>query len=647
MPPKTPQSLLLAGRPLEALAGFDALLAASPANAEALFGRASALQHLGRLDEAKAVYDAVLGLMPGAVGALNNRGEVLLALGQPGAALKDFVHALSIKKDYLPGFLGRSIALVRLGRPAEALPGLDQVVALRPDHADAWFYRGVALDQLGHPDKAVAAYDKVLALNPTATAAMANRGLALHSLRRLDEAMASFAAVEKLLPGNVVALNGQAGIAMHVCDWSRHAEFQQRVVAAIRAGDRGIHPGTMLSYSNAPDVMLANAKVHAAPAAGIAWTARPFSGPKIKLAYCSADFHDHPMPRLLAGLFERHDRARFEVIAVSFGPEDGSAMRARLRAAFDQFHDVRTSSDAGIADLMAGLGVDIAVDLMGYTTYSRPGLFARRPAPVQASYMGYAGTLGAEHYDYIIADNVVAPPSHQPFYAEKIMALPETYWVTDDRRAEAGPPPSRSQAGLPEHGFVFCCFNNNWKIGPDQFDIWMRLLTAVPDSVLWLIQDNDQAAANLRKSAAARGVAPARLVTAKRVTPQEHLARHRLADLFLDTLPYGAHTSASDALWCGVPVVTLMGAGFPGRVAASILTAMELPELVTQTFPDYERLARTLATDAPRLAALKQKVAANRTSTALFDTARFTRSMEAAFEKMRDDFRQSGAPGMS
>jgi protein O-GlcNAc transferase len=640
MPPQmqTPQSLLMEGRPVEALACFDTMLADNPRNAETLFGRATALKMLGRLDEARAGYDAVLALMPGALGALNNRGEVLLGLGQPAAALADFVQALSLKRDYLPGFLGRSIALIRLGRQAEALQGLDQVLALMPDHADAWFHRGVALDQLGYPQEAVASYDKVLALVPTATAALANRGNSLHSLRRLEEALASFAAVEKLLPGNVAALNGQAAIAAHICDWSCHGEFEKAVVAAIRAGERDIHPGTMLTYSNAPEIMLANARVHAVAASGPVWTANPFSGPKISIAYCSADFHAHPMPRLLAGLFERHDRNRFEVIAISFGPEDGSDMRTRLKAAFDQFHDVRGSSDAAIADLIAGLGVDIAVDLMGYTTHSRPGVFARRPAPVQVSYMGYAGTLGAAHYDYIIADDVVAPPQHQPFYAEKIMALPDTYWVTDDRRAEAGPPPSRAAAGLPEHGFVFCCFNNNWKIGPAQFDIWMRLLKAVPDSVLWLVQDNPEAAANLRRHAAARGVAPQRLVFAPRVSSEDHLARHRLAGLFLDTLPYGAHTTASDALWCGVPVVTAKGAGFPGRVAASILHAIGLPELITQNAADYESLALALATDAPRLAALKQKLEASRKATALFDTARFTKNMEAAFEMMRDGF---------
>jgi protein O-GlcNAc transferase len=637
MPPE-PKSLLMEGRAQEALAGFDAALADRPGDAEALFGRATALKLLGRLDEARTGYDVVLGQVPGAAGALNNRGEVLLGLSLPDAALADFTHALSIKPDFPPALLGRSIALIKLGRPAEALPGLSRLTAELPDFTDAWFYGGVALDQLGHPDKAIPAFDKVLALRPEATAALANRGVALQSLKRLNEAMASFVALEKALPGSTAALNGLAGCAAHICDWSRHDEFLAKIVAAIRAGEKDIHPGTMLAYSNEPDVMLACARAHAVPASGPLWQARVFSGAKIRLAYCSADFHDHPMPRLLAGMFERHDRDRFEVIAVSFGPDDGSVMRARLQAAFDQFHDVREKSDEAIADFIAGLKVDIAVDLMGYTRNARPGIFARRPAPVQASYMGYAGTLGAAHYDYIIADDMVAPPRHQPFFAEKIMALPDTYWATDDRRAEAGPAPSRADAGLPPRGFVFCCFNNNWKIGPAQFDIWMRLLKAVPDSVLWLIQDSPEAAANLRKEASARGVAPERLVFAPRVTPEEHLARHRLADIFLDTLPYGAHTTASDALWCGVPVVTCLGAGFPGRVAASILWAMALPELVTENPEDYESLALALASDAPRLAALKQKLEANGKTKPLFDTARFTRSMEAAFEKMRDGF---------
>ena len=265
-------------------------------------------------------------------------------------------------------------------------------------------------------------------------------------------------------------------------------------------------------------------------------------------------------------------------------------------------------------------------------------MFARRPAPVQVSYIGFPGTLGTACHDYILADAVVAPPQHQPFYSETIIALPDSYQANDDRRPGAGAVPSRAQAGLPEHGFIFCSFNNNWKINPAQFALWMRLLQAMPDSVLWLLRDAPEAAANLKTQAAAHGIAPQRLVFAPRVAAEDHLARFRLADLFLDTQPYGAHTTASDALWCGVPVVTCLGEGFPGRVAASLLTAIGLPELITDNAADYESLALALATDAPRLAALKAKIAANRKTTALFDTARFTKNIEAAFEKMRDGF---------
>jgi tetratricopeptide (TPR) repeat protein len=635
MPPQTPQSLLMEGRPVEALPLFDAALAANPRDAQLLFGRATALKLLGRLDEACAGYDAVLALAPGALGALNNRGEVLLGLGQVGAALADFEQTLAIQRDYPPAILGRSMALVRLGRAAEALPGLGQVLALMPDHTDAWFHRGVALDQLGYPEDAVTSYDKVLAQRPTATAALANRGNSLHRLRRLDEAMACFAAVEKLLPGHGVALNGQAAIAAHICDWSRHGEFEKAVVGAIRAGSADIHPGTLLAYSNEPDVMLANARAHAVPASGPAWMAQPFSGSKIKLAYCSADFHAHPTARLMAGLFEQHDRQRFEVIAISFGPDDGSALRARLKAAFDQFHDVRTSSDAAVADLMVSLGVDIAIDLMGVTQYSRPGLFARRPAPVQVSYIGFPGTLGTTCHDYILADAVVAPFADQPAYSEAIVHLPGSYFVQDNGRAMPAPL-VRHDAGLPETGIVFCCFNQSWKLTAPLFDIWMRLLGEVAGSVLWLRDPGDTARANLRREAQVRGIDPDRLVFAGSADLNQHMARLQLADIFLDTLPYNAHATASDALWAGVPVVTCKGEMFAGRVGASLLLAAELPELVTTSLAEYGAVALTLAQNPAALAALREKLGRNKKKAPLFDTDRSRRNLEAAYRRMME-----------
>jgi predicted O-linked N-acetylglucosamine transferase (SPINDLY family) len=635
------QALLMAGRPDEALSAFDQELAARPGEAQALFGRATALKMMGRLSEARAGYDAVLAQMPTAPGALNNRGDVLLGLNEPEAALADFDRALAIKPDFAHAMLGRGIALQRLNRVPEALACFEGACALWPDSSDAFFHRGLALAQMHYPEEAIQHYDKAIALQPDSFGAINNRSVSLIGLRRFAEAAKGYELLDRLVPGSPAALTGLAGAALHACDWSRRDEFAQKIAAVIRAGHAGIQPGTALGYTDDPALLLACAKSLTAKLSGghePLWKHKAFSGGKIKLAYCSANFCSHAMPRLMAGVFEKHDRSRFEIIAISFAVDDGSPMRARLKAAFDQFHDVRFSSDRQIADLVANLEVDIAVDLMGFTEESRPGIFALRPAPVQANYIGYPGTLGAEFYDYIIADAIVAPLAQQPYFAETIVQLADTYWPTDDKRAEAGAPPARLAAGLPEQGFVFCCFNNNWKITPPIFDIWMRLLKAVPNSVLWLLQDSAEAAANLRREAMARGVDTSRLVFAPRVSPEDHLARHRLADLFLDTLPYNAHTTASDALWVGVPLVTCKGGSFHGRVAASILAAIDLPELIAENLDDYEILALALASDPSRLAALKSKLEGNRKTAPLFDTTRFTRNLEAAYEKMRDEF---------
>jgi predicted O-linked N-acetylglucosamine transferase (SPINDLY family) len=364
---------------------------------------------------------------------------------------------------------------------------------------------------------------------------------------------------------------------------------------------------------------------------------------KIRVAYLSADYHSHATAYLIAELIELHDRARFETIGVSFGLDDGSAIRKRLAGAFDRFLDVRAKSDREIAALLATLKVDIAVDLKGYTQDSRPDILSFRPAPIQAQWLGYPGTLGADFIDYVIADETVAPFEHAPFYSEKIIQLPGCYQVNDRKRAITARTPSRQEAGLPETGFVFCCFNNSFKILPPVFDVWMRLLQEVPGSVLWLLQDNAGAETNLRSAAAARGVNPARLIFAGRAKLEDHLARHRLADLFLDTLPYNAHTTASDALWTGLPVVTCQGNAFAGRVAASLLKAVGLPELVTQNLADYEALALRLAGDPAMLQGIRATLEANRLDHPLFDTDRFRRGIEAAYQRMWETW-QRGEP---
>jgi predicted O-linked N-acetylglucosamine transferase (SPINDLY family) len=410
------------------------------------------------------------------------------------------------------------------------------------------------------------------------------------------------------------------------------------VIAQVVEKKSIISPFTLLGYSGDPSLQLQCARNYVADRVSslspTLWAGETWHHDKVRIAYLSADFHQHATAHLIAELFERHDRSRFEIIGVSFGVDDKSEMRKRLVAAFDQFHDVFRKSDEAVAKLIHDLQIDIAIDLKGYTQDFRFGILAYRPAPIQASYLGFPGTIGAEFIDYIIADRIVAPFEHQAFYTEKIIHLPDCYQVNDTKRKIAERTPTRQEAGLPEKGFVFCCFNNNWKITPDVFSVWMRLLHAIEGSVLWLLSDNKVAERNLRMEAQACGIDPARLVFASRLLLEDHLARHRVADLFLDTLPCNAHTTASDALWAGLPVVTRLGGSFAGRVAASLLNAIGLPELVTYSIEDYEMLALRLANNPWLLEGYRSQLTKNRLTHPLFDTDRFRRHIEAAYLQM-------------
>jgi len=370
------------------------------------------------------------------------------------------------------------------------------------------------------------------------------------------------------------------------------------------------------------------------------WRGEIYSHTRIRVAYLSADFHDSAMGKLLAGLFEQHDRTSFEVSAISFGPEQNSPMRKRLKGAFEHFFDVQRESDQEIADLVRRLEVDIAVDLMGFTKNNRLNVLARRPAPIQVNYLGYPGTMGASYMDYILADPTVIPDDQRAFYRETLARVPESYFVNDNRRIISERTPTRRECGLPDKGFVFCCFNNSYKITPEVFDVWMRLLKATENSVLWLFQSSSAAAANLCREAERRGVSPDRLIFALKAEAADHLARHRLADLVIDTLPYNAHTTACDALWVGVPVLTCIGTTFVGRVAASLLKANGLDELITQSLGEYEALALKLARDSSFLASFAERAVQNRNKCALFDTERSARHFEAAYRAMWERYQR-------
>ena len=632
----------------EAVASCERAIALKPDYGEAFSNRALALLGLKRLDEALASCEVAIGLRPDLAEAFNNRGNALKDLKRFEEALASYERAIALKPNYAEAFNNCGNALIGLKRYDEALESCRRALALQEDLAEAFYNRGIALHELKRYGEALASYDRAIALRPEYAAALANRGTVQLDLRRPEEARVSYARALDLDPWHEYLRGMHLHAKMLVCDWNDFERERGRLTTAIAGGAATSLPFHLLPCSSDPAPQLVCArrfadKYSAAPAP--LWRGERYSHPRIRLAYLSSDFGDHAVSLLTAGLFERHDRARFETTAVSFGSDVQSPMRARLKGAFDRFIDARTLDDAEVAQLMRELEIDIAIDLNGFTDGSRPEVLACRPAPVQVNYLGYAGTMGHPAWDYIIADRHVIPKDLRCHYSEQVVHLPGSFMVTDDRRNMSERTPSRADAGLPESCFVFCCFNNSYKITPDVFDVWMRLLENVGDSVLWLAAANARAVANLRREAEARGVAADRLVFAGKIAANEdHLARIRLADVVLDTLCYNGHTTTADALWAGVPVLTCSGESFASRVAGSLLAAVGLPELMTDSLADYETLALRLAREPECLAALRERLVRDRRTCALFDTVRFTHHIEAAFTVMWERSERGEAP---
>ncbi len=599
---------------------------------EVLVNLGNVLARQGRRGPALAHYDQALAARPDFFEALFNRGNLLLEMKRAEEALDSYEQALTARADVAGVWNNRGTALRALQRLEEALASYDRAAVLAPGHVNALTNRAIVLLDLKRPTEALAGADRVLALQPGFAEALYVRGNVLRDLGRLEDAQASYQ--QALAAAHPHALNGAAQAARGLCDWKQTEALWPRVKEAAGGGRSLIQPFVLLGYSDDAQLQRRCAENYVratVPARGPLWDGKPYGHDRIRLAYLSADFHQHPTAQLMIELFERHDRVRFEVTAIAFGPDDNSPMRARLKQAFDRFEDVRGKSDAEVAALLRNREIDIAVDLNGHTADARPGIFAYRPCPVQVNYLVYPGTVGADFIDLVLADRIVLPADQQPFFNEKIVHLPDCYQANDATRS-VPPPPTRAEAGLPDSGFVFCCFNNSWKLTAPVFDIWMRLLTQVEGGVLWLLDGPH--AANLRAEAAARGIDGARLIFAPKLPPDQHLARHPLADLFLDTLPYNAHTTCSDALWAGLPVITCYGKAFPGRVAASLLKAIGLPELVATSPEKYEALALELAQNPALLKATRDKLARGRTTTPLFDSTRFRKAIEAAYAAM-------------
>jgi predicted O-linked N-acetylglucosamine transferase (SPINDLY family) len=640
-------TLLGLSRAEEAVAAFDRALALDANAAAAHYNRAEALRRLGRLSEALAGLERAEALAPGDPAIANSLGVVLRRLNRIDESLAAYGRALARDPDHADALYNRGLALAAAGRTREALADQNRLLALRPRHAEALFSRASLLRELGQREAAVEDFGRVLALQPDNGDAHLIRAALLLELRRMREALSGFEAFAKLRPEDPLGVGGIAAAAGALCDWDRLAAIEPRIDACVMQGSPGLPLLNLMGWRDDPALLLQaarNAVAEWVPAMPPPlWRGKAWRHDRIRLTYVAADFRQHALAQLLSELIERHDRARFEVAAVAMGPDDGSAARARFETAFDRFLPVPDFDQRKAARLVRDLETDIAIDLGGHSADHLLRVFSQRPAPVQVNWLGFPGTIGAGFMDYILADATVLPFARQPFFTEKIVHLPDCYQPNDTRRP-VGETPSRAEMGLPDAGFVFACFNNSWKIGPAMFDIWMRLLRAVPGSVLWLLESNAGSNANLKRQAARRGVDPARLVFAPNVPLERHLARQRLADLFLDTLFYNAHTTGSDALWVGLPVLTCQGRSFAARVGASLLKAAELPELITTSLDEYEALALTLARDPVLLAGYRQRLTDNRDRCALFDSDRFRRGIEAAFVRMWEIAQRGGAP---
>jgi len=635
------------GRPQEALRCYDSAIQLDPRFAEAHGNRGNVLLQLNRVQEAVDSLDLASNLKPDNATILCNRGNALLRAKRHQQALDCHNRALRLQPDFPEALTGRGNILRELRRYDEAMGDYERVLALQPQHAEAGVNRALTLLELGRCEQAIACCDELLDVHPDNASALMYRAIALNFLYRHREAIEGFSRLYAADPTALYSLGYLLETNAMIYDWS-HRHLIADGLRAVANGIPIVSPLAMLGITDAGSAQLDCArlcvKTTHPPACAPIWAGERWARPKIRVAYLSADFRDHAVSYLLVGVLEQHDRTRFEPLGISFRPPEATAFGHRIARAFDAFVDVYGQSDYGVAMLLRDMQVDIAVDLMGFTRDQRLNVFAHRPAPVQVNYLGYPGTMGAPYIDYIIADDFVIPHHSRKHYAEQVVCLPECFQANDDRRAIASHRPSRSDVGLPEAAAVLCSFNNSYKITPIMFDIWCRVLNAAPDTVLWILADTQQGRENLLREAAMRGVGAARVVFAARLPYEQHLARLGLADLFLDTLPFNAGTTASDALWAGVPVLTCCGEAFASRMAGSLLRAIGLPDLITESLAAYERIALELAASPARLAQLRQRLELNRTSSPLFMTGRFCRHLESAYEAMHERSQRGEAP---
>jgi protein O-GlcNAc transferase len=604
-------------------------------------------KELGQLDACVEAYSKALAIKPDDAEVYSNMGNALQDQGKLDEAIEAYNKALAIKPDYADAYYNMGNALQEQGKLEEAIEAYNKSLSIQPDNAEAYSNMGATLQEQGKLKYSIEAFSNALTLQPDNAEAYNNMGLTLKDQGKLEEAIAAFNKALAIQPDYEAARGQKLHQLAHICDWDAIGK-DSTLIPSLGTSEKFVPPFVMLSLEDAPDSHRIRSEVYAKamyPQRPLPLPALPSKKPKrIRIGYFSADFHNHATMYLMAKVFAAHDRQKFEVYAYSYGPDANDQMRQVLIKSVDVFEDVREMGFKDTALRSRQDKIDIAVDLKGHTQDQRLGIFAYRPAPTQISYLGYPGTIGAEFIDYIVADPVVVPSNRRRAYSEEIIYLPHTYQPNDDKRVISQKVTTKADMGLPEDGFVFCCFNSNYKISPAEFDIWMRLLGKVNGSVLWLLKSNRWAEQNLQREAEKRGIQANRLVFAEKLPHDQHLGRQKHADLFIDTFNVNAHTTASDALWAGLPIVTKLGQGFAARVAGSLLTAVGLTELITENEQDYEALILELATNPVKLANVREKLAVNRLSQPLFDTQQYTKHLEDAYQQAYQNYFEGKSP---
>jgi predicted O-linked N-acetylglucosamine transferase (SPINDLY family) len=635
------------GKLEEAIEAYNKAIALKPDYANAYNNMGTALQEQGKLEEAIEAYNKATALKPDYANAYYNMGNAFKEQGKQEEVIEAYNKALVIKPDYVKAYNNMGVTLQEQGKLEEAIEAYNKALALKPDYAEAYNNMGNAFKDQGKLEEAIEVYNKAIALKPDYANAFYNMATALQEQGKLEEAIEACNKALVIKPDHEAARTHKLHQQAHICNWESIAE-DVHLIPGLGTSEKDVPPFSLLPLEDAPERHLARSKVYAKvnyPQKPLPLKVRPSKRPKrIRIGYFSTDFKEHPVAYLIAKVLEQHNRDQFEVFGYSIYGSSSCAMRQRLEKSFDSFVDVQSMSDRDIALLARRDNIDIAVDLNGYTTNARTGIFAYRAAPIQINYLGYPGTMGSNFMDYIVSDRFLIPVKNQKYFSEKQLYLPNTYLPTDDTLSISSQPTSRSDLDLPESSIVFCAINNTYKINQHVFDIWMRLLERVSGSVLWLFETNKFVKANLRKEANKRGVKSDRLVFAKKVNHKKYLSQFQQVDIFLDTFTYNAGATASNALWAGLPVVTKIGQNYTARMAGSMLNAVGLPELITETEKDYEALILELATNPKKLSEVKEKLANNRLTQPLFNTELYTKHLENGYQQAYQNYFDGNLP---